>query len=379
LETLDILWLNWRDITNPFAGGAELYTHEVAKRLAEQGHEVTLFTSKYPRSKEQENRDGVNIVRRGGTSSVYLRAPQFVRGERLRARRFDVVIDAINTIPFFSQLYARRSLVIGLIYQLTGEIFRKEFPRPVGQLLSGLERSSYLPWYVRRLDRVVVLSDSTRTEILKICPRYEPEKVTVIPPGVDHDKFVPGKKSDAPLILFLNRLVRYKQPEHVIRAMKEVGAHVPSASLVIAGTPTGGRRMAYLRALVNSLGLEGRVSFLLSRPFGLRKISLMQQAWIHVLPSIKEGFGLSILESAACGTPTIGYDAPGIRDAIVSGTTGLLAKRNDVSSLAAGLTDVLADRVKLGILSKQATEWAAKFVWDRTAWDYQSLIKGGNE
>lgn len=367
METLRILWLNWRDITSPAAGGAELYTHQVSKRLVRKGHEVTLFASRYPRSLDHEMKDGVEIIRRGTNFSVYLEAPRFFRAQRKGGTAYDVIVDAMNTVPFFSPLYARDATVVALVYQLTGEIFLKQFVRPIGRLLYALERHSYVPWFLRRADRVVTLSSSNKAELMEVCPDLTPEKIVVIPPGVDHDDFKPGHKSDEPLLLFMNRLVRYKQLEHIIMGMKEICAQVPNAKLFIVGTATSTKYAANLYKLVRFLGLEDRISFRLWRPFASNKISLLQRAWVHVLPSIKEGFGLSILESAACGTPTVGYDVPGVRDAVIQGKTGLLAQSGDRFNLANHSIDLLTNGDKLKLLSEQAMRWAASFPWDDTS------------
>ncbi len=377
METLRILWLNWRDITSPAAGGAELYTHQVAKRLARKGHEVTLLASRYSESLDHEMKDGVEIIRRGNNFSVYLEAPRFLRAQRKGGTAYDVIVDAMNTAPFCSPLYAGDATVVALVYQLTGEIFLKQFLRPLGRLLYTFERSSYVPWFIRRADRVVTLSNSNKDELLEVCPDLAPEKIIVVPPGVDHDDFKPSYKSDEPLLLFMNRLVRYKQPEHVIMGMKEVCAQVPNAKLFIVGMATNTKYAANLYKLVKFLGLEGSISFRLWTPFASNKVSLLQRAWVHVLPSIKEGFGLSILESAACGTPTVGYDVPGVRDAIIQGKTGLLARPGDAFNLASHLIDLLTDGQKLELLSEQAMRWAANFPWDDTANQFASAIKCG--
>jgi glycosyltransferase involved in cell wall biosynthesis len=377
METLRILWLNWRDITSPAAGGAELYTHQVALRLAREGHEVTLFTSQYPGSPKLDNRDGVEIIRRGTASTVYLEAPMFFHAQSRGGNRYDIIVDAINTVPFFSPLYARGAAIVALLYQLTGEIFLKEFARPVGGLLYALERRSYIPWYMKRVDNVVTLANSNKAELLEVCPGLNHERISVIPPGADHDDFKPGDKSDEPLLLFMNRLVKYKQPDHMITGMKEICKHVPNAKLILVGTLRTGRYVTYLRHLVKVLGLEDRVSFLLSNPFAGGKVSLLQRAWVHVLPSMKEGFGLSILEAAACGTPTVGYDVPGIRDAVIQGKTGVLVQPGDMLSLAKHVTDLLTDFDRLRLLGERATRWAANFTWDDTAQQFMGLLEKG--
>ena len=375
METLRVIWLNWRDITNPAAGGAELYTHQVAMRLARKGHEVTLFTSKYPGCREEEEKDGVSIVRKGTASTVYLEAPRFFSTQTRKRIRYDVIVDAINTVPFLSPLYAGSAFVIALLYQLTGEIFLKEFAHPLGHMFYALERSSHIPWYLRRADHIVTLSDSTKAELIGVCSDLDPDKVSVIPPGSDHDHFVPGCKSDEPVLLFMNRLVQYKQPEHIIMAMKDICAHVGNAKLIMVGTLVSGRYAKSLMDLVSSLGLESKVSFLLSRPFASSKITLFQRAWIHVLPSMKEGFGLSILEAAACGTPTVGYDVPGARDAVIQGKTGVLVPSGDTVSLGSCVTELLTDNERRRMLGDQATGWAKNFLWDDTARHFANAMK----
>ena len=375
METLRVLWLNWRDITSPWAGGAELYTHQVAMRLARKGHEVTLFTSRYPGSLKREQRDGVDIVRRGNASTVYLHAPKFVLAATKSGAGYDVIVDAINTVPFFSPLYSGNAPVVALVYQLTGEIFLREFARPVGHLLYSMEKKTYVPWYLSHADHLVVLSESNKAELSQASFDMDAERISVIPPGVDHDRFGPGPKFNEPTILFMNRLVRYKQPEHIIMAMKKVCARVAESRLIMVGTPVNRRYLTYLRRAVDTTGLESRITFLLPRPFSSSKISLLQGAWVHVLPSIKEGFGLSILEAGACGTPTVGYDVPGLRDAVIQGRTGLLVRPGDTSALAMCLIDLLDDQTRLARLCDGARRWASCFQWERTAERFAATMR----
>jgi glycosyltransferase involved in cell wall biosynthesis len=312
-------------------------------------------------------KDGIEIIRQGNKLSVYLEAPRFFHARRKGGIRYDVIVDAMNTVPFLSPLYVRDATVVALIYQLTGEIFLKEFVRPLGRLLYSVERSSYVPLCLRRADLVVTLSSSNKAELLGVCPDLAPEKINIVPPGVDHDSFNPGYKSSEPLLLFMNRLVRYKQPEHLIMAMKRICKQVANARLNIVGTPASAKYATHLSNLTKSLGMAERVSFRLSPPFKSGKIPLLQRAWVHVLPSVKEGFGLSILESAACGTPTVGYDVSGVRDAIINGKTGILAAPGDIGSLASHLVDLLTNADQLEHLRVQAMKWAASFSWDYAA------------
>jgi glycosyltransferase involved in cell wall biosynthesis len=157
--------------------------------------------------------------------------------------------------------------------------------------------------------------------------------------------------------------------------MKEICHRIADTELILVGTMTSVEYAASLRSLIRRLGLEEKITLLLSRPFAVSKISLFQRAWVHVLPSMKEGFGLSILEAAACGTPTVGYDVPGVRDAIVQGKTGLLARPGDTSSFATQVTDLLCNAERLKSLGNQASKWAANFRWDTTAGQFLDVMK----
>ena len=360
---------------SPAAGGAELFTHQVALRLVREGHEVTVLTSRYPGCLMEEQKDGVTIVRKGNPATVYLEGARFFHTRAMKRWRHDIVIDAINTMPFFSPLYAKGAFVIALVYQLTGEIFLKEFGHPLGHLLYTLERRSFIPWYLEHADHVVTLSPSTKAELLAIDPELNPDKIAVIPPGVDHDDFRPGHKSHEPLVLFINRLVEYKQPDHVIKAMKEVCVQVANAKLVMVGTPLGAKYATSLKNLVRLLGLESRVDFVMSRPFLSDKVKLLQRAWVHILPSVKEGFGISILEAAACGTPTVGYDVAGVRDAVVQNRTGLLATPGNTRALASNIVQLLTDGKQRRRLAEQAEKWACSFRWDKTADKFIEIMK----
>jgi len=377
METFRILWINWRDIRNPSAGGAELLTDEITKRLRRFGHEVTLLTSKYPGCDSEETRDGVRIVRKGSHLTLPLGAPKFFYDEGKKDTQYDVVLEGVNTIPFFTPMYLRRSRRLLLLYQLTGELFHKEFSSPLAHLFFSLERRLSVPWYLDKTDHVITLAGSTKKEILDLYPGINSGKISVIPPGADHDEFEPGQKSELPLILFLNRLVPYKQPEHLIAAMRNICSNIPEAKLLIVGTPTrdGHKYVENMRRLVATNHLNNNVEFLLTKPFSKDKIKMLQSAWVHVLPSLKEGFGLSVIEAAASGTPSIAYDVPGLRDTIVDGKTGMLVKSGDINSLSQCLSRLLADKGRIKSLGDEALKRSAHFKWDNTAREFERVIK----
>ena len=127
-----ILVFNWKDLTHPAAGGAEVYTEECARQLVKRGHDVTLFVSAVEGQPADDHVEGVRIVRRGGRLGVYRAAREFWKSEG--ERHFDVVIDEINTRPFLTPRYIRSTPIVALIHQLAREVWRYEVPLPVGLL-----------------------------------------------------------------------------------------------------------------------------------------------------------------------------------------------------------------------------------------------------
>lgn len=302
--------------------------------------------------------DGVKVVRAGGKYSVYWKAKIYY--EKYLKNDFDIVVEGINTIPFFTSTYIKKPLV-GLIFQLTRDVFYKVFPKPIATLAWHAEPLVYERFYQRTV--AVVLSNSVKDELIRI--GFIPERVFVAEPGVDYEYYSPGVKTKYPSILYLNRVVPYKNVDHVIKAFKIVKRKIPSAKLYIVGC-RGTIYESDLRRLVGRLDLLNSIEF---HNFveGEVKRRFLQTAWVHVLPSTKEGWGISVLEAASCGTPTVAYDVVGLRDSVRHGITGLLVPFNDVYALAAAITEIINDEGLRSRMSQKAREWAMQFSWERTA------------
>ncbi|RLG71489.1 MAG: glycosyltransferase family 1 protein, partial [Thermoprotei archaeon] len=208
METLRILWMNWKCIKHPEAGGAEIYTHEVAKRLVKMGHEVTLLTSSFPGAKSKEIIDGYTVLRAGNRFTVYIRAREIY--EKMFKGKVDVVIDEINTLPFFTVKYVREN-VVALIHQLAREYWFYETPLPLSILGYFLE-PRYLKLY--RKYPTITVSNSTKEDL----KRLGFENIHVVPPGVSLKPLssIPAKNKE-PTIIFIGRLKKAKRPQHVIK------------------------------------------------------------------------------------------------------------------------------------------------------------------
>jgi len=365
METLNILILNWRDPSHPQSGGAEKFTYEIAKRWVRLGHGVHLISGNYPNGQRRGNIGGIEVTRLGGKYSVYPFAALYYQRE-LR-RKYDTVIDEINTVPFLTPLYVKEQKV-ALIHQLAADILCEELPR-IQAAFWGFMESRVLRLY--RNIPLVTVSQSTKKDLVKIA--LHKGNIHVITQGLDHSLYKLGDKASNPQILYVGRLKRFKGIHFLIEAMKQVIQVLPNAKLSVAGRGEP-KLKAELRLLTKKMNLENEVAFL-DYVSDEKKVKLMQEAHTLVLPSRREGFGLVAIEANACGTPVIATDVPGLRDAVIDGKTGLLVPYGDVGALATAIKKVLIDEELRKSLSQNAVKWAKNFNWDRTANELMDIIK----
>lgn len=356
---LNLLVMNWQDRLNPQAGGAETHLHEVFGRLAAAGHRVTLLVSGWPGAKPREIVDGMEVHRVGGRYTYNLTAPGYYR-RVLRRRNFDLVVEDLNKVPLFTPFWVRRPLVL-LVHHLFGETAFEEAPWPIAAATWLLERPI---GRVYRRVAVEAVSESTRNDL--VSRGLPAESIVVIPNGVDLELYSPDPaepKFEEPTLLYLGRLKQYKRVDLILRALallRDEGVH---ARLIIAGQ---GDAADDLRRLRSELGLEDRVEMPGFVGEELKR-NYFRRAWIHLLTSPKEGWGITNLEAAACGTPTIASDSPGLRDSVVDGVTGYLVPHGDVRALADRIRELLEDTELRERLGEQAREFADGFSWDRAA------------
>ncbi len=307
---------NWRDLRHPRAGGAEVYTHELLRRWA-HAHEVTLFTAAVPGAPSEEHVDGVRILRRGSRVGVYPAARRFW-DERGR-QRFDLVIDEVNTRPFGCVRWVRDAPVVPLIHQVAAEVWHFETPLPVALLGRYLLEPRWLRWYER--SPALAVSESTRRSLYA----YGLRDVRVVPEGLAPVERPDVGREPVPTIVFVGRLAANKRPLDAIRAHALVRAAHPEAQLWIIGDgPESGRCE---RAAGPGVTLFGRVS-------DAEKQRLVARAHVLMCTSVREGWGLVVDEAAALGTPTVGYDVPGLRDSVPA-ARGVLVPPSPAAAAAA--------------------------------------------
>lgn len=360
-----ILVVNWLDRENPKAGGAEEHLHEVFGRLASRGHRVTALVSGWPDCAPRAELDGIQVHRTGGRHTFSLAAPRYYR-EHFRGA-FDVVVEDLNKVPLFAPLWAGTPVVL-LAHHLFGATAFQAGPAPLAAATWALERP--IPLVYRRTPTIAV-SESTRDDLVSRGLRRD--DVVVVPNGIDLAHFTPDEtlKSVSPTLLYIGRLRKYKRVDLVIRAVARLRGEGMDVALRVAGS---GDEASALEALAASLDVSDAVSFPGYVPEE-QKLDLLRSSWIHLLTSPKEGWGISNLEAAACGTPTVASDAPGLRESVVDGKTGLLVPHGDVPALAQAIRRIVAAPDLRARLARQARAFAETFSWDASTDAIEAVLK----
>jgi len=359
---MKILIFNWRDIKNPLAGGAERLIHELAKRWVSKGHSVTLFSSAFLEYKKKEIIDGVRIIRVGNRLTVYYQAFRYYR--KYFQGQYDLIIDGINTIPFFTPLYVKEPL-LAHINQLAREIWFHEIPFPFSLLGFLIE-----PWYLKiyRKKPITTISQSSREDLLNL--GFPRANIYIIPMGMTL-KARKRKKKKKPTLIWVNRVIKSKRPEHVLRAFEQVKRRVPDAKLWMVG-PISRSYQDRLQNIVQESRLKD-VSFY-NFVEEKKKQELLQKAHLIISTSVREGWGLTITEANALGTPAVVYNVAGLRDSTKNNKTGLICKKNTPQVLAKNIIRLLQDESLYQRLQEGAYRWGKKFNWDKSAQEALKIV-----
>lgn len=361
---MNILILSWRDIKNPKSGGAEILTHEIAKRWVKLGHKVTLFTSKFNDGLDKETIDGVNIIRQGHPdarflfSSVHFLAYKFYKKN---FAKFDAVVDEIHGLPFFTPWYVKSKKFV-LICEVAGSLWIKMFG-PFFGTVGRLMEQFYLKYIYKGIPYLTI-SNSTKEELIE--EGVDEKNITVLPMGITVPKEIKKfKKENSPTLIFVGRLSKSKGIEDAIKALDKVSQTYNNVKLWVVG---GGEKpyVNYLKKMAKKFKVDNRVTF-----FGYvsqgKKFELMAKAHILLAPSVKEGFGLIVPEAARVGTPSIVYDVPGLRDIVKNGVNGIKVKKNTPDEIANAVVKILEDNNFYRKLQDNAIKLSLSYNWDNTA------------
>lgn len=356
---LHLVAVNWRDIRNPEAGGAEVHLHEILSRMVQRGHRVTLFAAGFPGGSRSDACDGIEIHRRGAWYNANFVLPLTVR-RFLRDHPADLVLEDINKIPFFLPLFTRVPVVPIVPHLFGATVFRETNPLFAAYVWFW-ER--FIPRVYRKC-RFAVISPSTRVDL--VGRGIAEQRIEVVLCGLDHGSYrlVPGlERYERPTIVHFGRVRKYKAIDVVIEAFSRVRAGLPEARLMIIGD---GPELDNLRRLASRRGLGDSVEFT-GRLANERMVEVLNRSHLFLNASPKEGWGLTVIEANACGVPVVGSDRPGLRDSILHGKTGFLVEYGDAGAFAERALEILRDHALWERLSRAGLEWAATMTWERTA------------
>jgi glycosyltransferase involved in cell wall biosynthesis len=349
----------WRDLGDPEAGGSELHAHEIARRWVDAGVEVVMRTSSVAGEPERLVRDGYTAIRRSGRYQVFASAPyDIIRG---RLGPLDGLVEIWNGMPFFSPVWGRFGPAIPRVtwlHHVHAEMWKMVLPPKLATIGETIEAKIAPPIY--RRTRIVTLSESSRTEILEMLG-LRAERVSVVPPGVDSRYSPGGSKSAKPSILAVGRLVPVKRFDRLVRGVAELHELRGDVECVIIGE--GGEREA-LEQLRHELGADSYVH-LPGRVPSADLVDAYRRAWVLASTSVREGWGMTVSEAAACGTPAVASRIAGHRDVVIEGHTGFLAGSR--SEMVGHLDAIISDEGLRERLSKAALDRAADLSWDATA------------
>lgn len=362
---MNILILNWRDTANPKSGGAEIVTMGHAKEWVKKGHTVTWFTSKFNKSRGEEKILGVNIVRRGNFATVYLHAFYYYL---FSGNKFDVLIDEIHGIPFFTPLYSRIPK-IAFIHEVADEIWDYMFPFPINKLGRFIE-----PLYLKLYKNIKFWTDAESTIDDLVAKGIKRRNCVAINCPIDNKPLnsLPLKEK-IPTFIFVSRVVKMKGIEDVIRAFFYILRNVKKANLWIVGDGEKSY-VDELRERMKSYSIAPRAKF-----FGNvtedKKLILMKKAHILLHASVKEGWGLVVLEAASQATPSIVYNVAGLKDSVKNGQTGIVLQENTSKEMAKQAIALLKDKNKYIRFQKNAIKWSKSITWESATKQSLSLLE----
>ncbi len=361
-----LLAVNWRDLRNPFAGGAEVHLHEILRRMAANGHDVTLFASGFPGGSEFDEHDGIHVVRKGKWYNANFVLPFHVRAF-LKRNPVDLIIEDVNKIPFFLPAVTK-TRVLAVVPHLFGTTVFRETNFLLASYVYVWER--LIP-VVYRECRFAAISRSTKDDL--IARGIAAERIAVVMCGLDHATYRRIEhlhRYAEPTIVHFGRMRKYKSIDVVVRAFSMIRRELPSARLFIVGDGPEKRNIV---RVVDHLGLSESVRFLGTLETE-ELVAVLNQVHLFLNASPKEGWGLTVVEANACGVPVIASNRPGLRDSVKDGETGCLVAYGDPAAFASKSLEILRDRSKWSRMSEAAVRWARSMTWERTAQEMERIF-----
>lgn len=355
-----ILVLNWRDISNPLSGGAELVTMQHAAYWVKKGHTVTWLTGSYEGASTIEVIEGVSILRKWSGALLHIYVPFYLF---FHPGAYDVIVDEVHGIPYFSPLFTKTPVIV-FIHEIAGDIWDYMFSFPKNVIGKFLER-----WYFNLYKACIFWTDADST-VGELVERGIDRSLCYalpcpIPENAEFNRRIArlhvSKESD-PTYVFVSRVVRMKGIEEVIKAFSFILKEQKNANLWIVG---GGEEtyLSQLSAMLRDYGVSEKTKFW-GRVSEEKKYELMAKSHILLHASVKEGWGLVVLESAKVGTPSVVYNVAGLRDVVKHNKTGVVISDNSPQQLAEEAINVYTDKRRYAQYAKNGKKWVQSLRWE---------------
>jgi cellulose synthase/poly-beta-1,6-N-acetylglucosamine synthase-like glycosyltransferase/glycosyltransferase involved in cell wall biosynthesis len=364
---LRIVVFNWRDLSHVWGGGAEVYVHELSKRWVAAGHSVTLVCGNDGKNLTKEYVNGIKIVRRGGFYTVYFWAMIYYL---LRLRKHtDVIIESVNGAPFFTSVFAPSVPKFLLIHHVHQDVFRNHLPFALSQIAQFVERR--LMPYLYRNDKIITISESSKRDIINLGLSNSEQHIDIVNPSIEPRQYKKLKKSADPSFVYLGRLKAYKNIDIAVRAFAQLVKILPKATLSIVGD---GEELVNLQHLVNELGISKNVVFH-GKVSDKLKASILARSWVLLQPSSVEGWGITVIEANASGTPVIASDVNGLKDSVIDGVTGILVPVRNIEVLYSVMVSMAKSKKLTSAFAKRAYSYSKQFSWDKSAEKFIRIVE----
>jgi glycosyltransferase involved in cell wall biosynthesis len=369
---MNILWLTWKDYTHPEAGGAEVVLRELSKRLVADGHKVAFLTARHVGSDAHELLDGIEVIRVG--RNRYLHSFQAL-GYYMRHLRgkYDVVVEVVNTAPYFGVLFGGGAKTFLFYHQLAREVWFHETKSPLSQVGYSLLEPLATRVLARSHSPLITISDSTLQDLGKY--GFQQNRAHIITQGIELEPLLSlsgVEKMAEPTLLSLGAMRAMKRTLDQIKAFELAKQQVPDLKMILAGDASSAYGQQVLDYIAHSefskdITYEGRVS-------RERKIELMRRAHLMCVTSVKEGWGLIVTEAASQGTPAVVYDVDGLRDSVRDHRTGLVVPPYTLA-LAGGIINLFSDRPFYQKMRSTAWRWSKRLTFDQSYQDFKQALE----
>ena len=355
---LNILWLAHRDPLNPSSGGAERTIYEVCTRLVKKDHKVTLLTGGWKGCRHIDDIQGFKIYRFGKTIGPHLALPIFL----LKYRYNIIVNDLGHAVPWFSSAILNKGNIV-FFRHLHSRSLPGQVNAALGKLITSIEKFYFIIYH-----NSTFITESTTSRKDLIILGIKDKRIVMNPPGVDRDIFRPATKTSNPTLVYFGGMKRYKRPWECIFLLKNLLKRVNNIKLFIIGS---GPEEENMKKMTDEINMQDSVIF--AGRLSTEELSkIVASSWLNIHTSVTEGWGLSILEASAAGTPTVAYEVPGVSDVIENGINGLKIKDGDREALSEAAFSILTNPEKWW---SSSLEVAKKYSWDTTASLWEDLMK----